>query len=92
MLCVIGAPLVVAVCFALAAVAGDPGMGVEATPIVLAGLGAALGLSDLFTAALPYPMVKRAGIPVRGRIGLRRPTGSAASSAPWRALPRWPRR
>ena len=40
-LCVIGAPLVVAVCFALAAVAGDPGMGVEATPIVLAGLGAA---------------------------------------------------
>jgi ABC-2 type transport system permease protein len=63
-LCVIGAPLVVAVCFALAAVAGDPGMGVEATPIVLAGLGAALGLGDLFTAALPYPMVKRAGTPV----------------------------
>ena len=63
-LCVIGAPLVVAVCFALAAVVGDPGMGVEAAPIVLAGLGAALGLSDLFTAALPYPMVKRAGTPV----------------------------
>jgi ABC-2 type transport system permease protein len=63
-LCVIGAPLVVAVCFALAAVVGDPGMGVEATPIVLAGLGAALGLGDLFTAALPYPMVKRAGTPV----------------------------
>jgi ABC-2 type transport system permease protein len=63
-LCVIGAPLVVAVCFALAAVAGDPGMGVEATPVVLAGIGAALGLGDLFTAALPYPMVKRAGTPV----------------------------
>ncbi|MBO0802745.1 MAG: hypothetical protein J2P25_06680 [Nocardiopsaceae bacterium] len=61
---VIGAPLVVAVCFALAAVAGDPGMGVEATPVVLAGLGAALGLASLFTAALPYPMVKRAGSPV----------------------------
>jgi ABC-2 type transport system permease protein len=61
---VIGAPLVVAVCFALAAVAGDPGREIEATPIVLAGLGAALGLSNLFTAALPYPMVKRAGTPV----------------------------
>jgi len=60
----IGAPLVVAVCFALAAAAGDPGVGVEATPVVLAGLGAALGLSGLFTAALPYPMVKRAGTPV----------------------------
>ena len=63
-LCVIGAPLVVAVCFALAAAVGDPGMGVEATPVVLAGIGAALGLADLFTAALPYPMVKRAGTPV----------------------------
>src|SRR5581483_11916490 len=63
-LCVIGTPLVVAVCFALAAAAGDPGMGVEATPVVLAGIGAALGLGALFTAALPYPMVKRAGTPV----------------------------
>lgn len=63
-LCVIGAPLVIAVCFALAAVAGDPGMAVEATPVVLGGIGAALGLGDLFTAALPYPMVKRAGTPV----------------------------
>jgi hypothetical protein len=63
-LCLIGAPLVVAVCFALAAAAGDPGMGAEAAPVVLAGIGAALGLGDLFTAALPYPMVKRAGTPV----------------------------
>jgi ABC-2 type transport system permease protein len=63
-LTVIGAPLVVAVCFALAAVVGDPGMGVEAAPVVLAGLGAALGLGNLFTAALPYPMVKRAGTPM----------------------------
>jgi ABC-2 type transport system permease protein len=63
-LCVIGAPLVVAVCFALAALVGDPGMGVEATPVVLAGIGAALGLGDLFTAALPYPVVKRIGTPV----------------------------
>jgi ABC-2 type transport system permease protein len=63
-LCVIGTPLVAAVCFALAAVAGDPGMGIEAAPVVLAGIGAALGLGDLFTAALPYPMVRRAGTPL----------------------------
>ena len=62
-LCVIGTPLIVAVCFALAVVAGDPGMGIEATPVVLAGIGAALGMGDLFSAALPYPMAKRAGNP-----------------------------
>ena len=39
-------------------------MGVEAAPVVVAGLGAALGLGNLFTAALPYPMIKRAGTPV----------------------------
>jgi hypothetical protein len=63
-LCVIGAPLVIAVCFALAAVVGDLGMGVEATPIVLAGLGAALGLGNLFSVTLPYPMIKRVGTPL----------------------------
>ena len=31
---------------------------------MLAGLGAALGLSNLFTAVLPYPMVKRTGFPM----------------------------
>jgi ABC-2 type transport system permease protein len=63
-LCAIGTTLIVAVCFALAAAVSDLSMGVEATPVVLAGIGAALGLSDLFTAALPYPVVKRAGTPV----------------------------
>jgi ABC-2 type transport system permease protein len=63
-LAVIGAPLVVGVCFALAAAVGRIGMGVEATPVVLAGLGASLGLSNLFTVALPYPMVKRVGTPI----------------------------
>ena len=62
-LCVIGAPLVIAVCFGLAA-AARPGFGIEAAPIVLAGLGAALGLSNLFSAVLPYPMAKRAGTPM----------------------------
>jgi ABC-2 type transport system permease protein len=63
-LALIGAPLVVAVCFALAAVAGKPGLGVEAAPVALAALGASLGLSNLFTAALPYPMARRAGSPI----------------------------
>jgi ABC-2 type transport system permease protein len=63
-LCVIGVPLVVAVCFALAAGVGRPAIGVEAVPVVLAGVGGALALSNLFSAALPYPMAKRAGTPV----------------------------
>ncbi|MGH3165119.1 MAG: hypothetical protein ACRDN0_04385 [Trebonia sp.] len=63
-LCVIGAPLIIAVCFGLAVVAGDPSMGVEAAPVILAGIGAAVGLGDLFTAALPYPMVRRVGSPM----------------------------
>jgi ABC-2 type transport system permease protein len=63
-LCVIGAPLVVAVCFGLAAALGRPGYGVEAVPVVLAALGAAVGLSNLFSAALPYPMVRRTGTPM----------------------------
>ena len=63
-LCVIGAPLVVAICFGLAAAAGRPGIGVEAAPVALGGLGAALGLSNLFTVGLPYPMAKRTGTPI----------------------------
>jgi ABC-2 type transport system permease protein len=60
----IGAPLVIAVCFGLAAAAGKLGLGVEAAPVVLAALGASLGLSNVFTVALPYPMAKRAGSPI----------------------------
>jgi ABC-2 type transport system permease protein len=63
-LAVIGAPLVVGLCFGLAAAAGDVGIGVEAAPVALAALGAALGLSNLFTVALPYPMVRRTGTPM----------------------------
>jgi ABC-2 type transport system permease protein len=63
-LAVIGAPVVIAICFALAAAAGRPGIGVEAAPVALAALGASLGLSNLFTVALPYPMAKRAGSPI----------------------------
>jgi ABC-2 type transport system permease protein len=63
-LSVIGAPLVVAICFGLAAAVGRLGFGVEAAPIALAGLGASLGLSNLFTVGLPYPMARRTGIPM----------------------------
>jgi ABC-2 type transport system permease protein len=62
--CAIGAPLVIAVCFGLAAAVGRPGLGLEALPIILAGIGAGLGLSNMFSVALPYPMTKRAGSPV----------------------------
>jgi ABC-2 type transport system permease protein len=62
---VIGAPVVVAVCFALAAAVGNPALyGVQAAPVAVAALGGALGLGNLFTAALPYPMAKRAGTPM----------------------------
>jgi ABC-2 type transport system permease protein len=71
----IGAPLIIAVCFGLAAVVHDISMGIEAAPVVLAGLGASLGLGNLFSAALPYPMTKRVGnplpVPASGYAGYR---------------------
>ena len=36
-----------------------------ATAVALAGLGAALGLSNIFTVTLAYPMAKRTGSPMR---------------------------
>jgi hypothetical protein len=54
-----------AVSFGLAAVAGRPGYGFLGTAVGLAGLGAALALSNIFTVFLPYPMDKRAGNPMR---------------------------
>ncbi|MGO9296267.1 MAG: hypothetical protein ACLP52_20735 [Streptosporangiaceae bacterium] len=62
---VIAVPLLTAVSFALAAVAGRPGFGFLGTAVALAGLGAALALSNIFTIVLPYPMDKRAGNPMR---------------------------
>ena len=65
-LCVIGAPLVVAVCFGLAASVGAwPGVRNRGGP-GCAGRAPArpLGLSNLFTVVLPYPMVKRTGFPI----------------------------
>jgi len=39
--------------------------GAPADAVALAGLGAALGLSNILTATLAYPMAKRAGSPMR---------------------------
>jgi ABC-2 type transport system permease protein len=62
---VIAIPLLTAVSFGLAAVAGRPGYGFLGTAVGLAGLGAALALSNILTVFLPYPMDKRAGNPMR---------------------------
>ena len=62
---VIAVPLLTAVSFGLAAVAGRPAFGFLGTAVGLAGLGAALALSNIFTVVLAYPMDKRAGNPIR---------------------------
>jgi hypothetical protein len=64
-LAVIAVPLLSAISFGLAALAGWPEYGFLGTAVDLAGIGAALGLSNIFTAVLPYPMDKRAGNPMR---------------------------
>ena len=38
--------------------------GVTATAVALAGLGAALGLSNIFSVTLPYPLARRTGSPM----------------------------
>ena len=62
---VIAVPLLTAVSFGLAAVAGRPGFGFLGMAVALAALGAALALSNIFTVVLPYPMDRRAGNPMR---------------------------
>jgi ABC-2 type transport system permease protein len=64
-LSVIAVPLVTAVTFGLAIVAGRPAFGLLGTAVGLAGLGAALGLSNILTAVLPFPMQRRPGNPMR---------------------------
>jgi ABC-2 type transport system permease protein len=64
-LSVIGAPLLAVLSFGLAAAARHPAYGFPATAVALAGLGAALAVSNVFTVLVPYPMDKRAGSPMR---------------------------
>jgi ABC-2 type transport system permease protein len=61
---VIGVPLLTVISFGLAAVARHPLDGFLGTSVALAGIGAGLALSSVFTVALPYPVEKRAGMPV----------------------------
>lgn len=64
-LAAIGVPLLTALSFALAAAARSPvEQGVAAAAVALAGLGAALGISAIFSVVAPYPMEKRAGNPM----------------------------
>jgi ABC-2 type transport system permease protein len=62
---VIAVPLLTAISFGLAAAAGRLEYGFLGTAVDLAGLGAALAMSNIFTVALAYPMDKRAGNPMR---------------------------
>ena len=62
---VIAVPLLTAICFGLAAGVRNPTQAVPATAVALAGLGAALGLSNILTVTLAYPMATRTGSPMR---------------------------
>ncbi len=61
----IGIPLLTAISFALAAAARRPGYGFLGMAVDLAGLGAALALSNIFTVVLAYPVEQRAGSPLQ---------------------------
>jgi len=60
----IAIPLLTGVSFGLAALVRDPREGFVAAAVGLAGLGAALAMSNIFSVALSYPMQKRAGSPM----------------------------
>ena len=60
---VIAAPLLVAVSLGLAALAGNLAYGLVGVAVVLAGLGAALGLTSIFTVAVAFPARRRIGSP-----------------------------
>jgi ABC-2 type transport system permease protein len=60
----IAVPLVVGISYALGFLVGDPKEGSVAAAVGLAGLGAALAMSNIFAVVLAYPMQKRAGMPM----------------------------
>jgi len=63
-LAVIAVPLMTAASFAIAAVAGHPADGFWVVAIDLAGIGAGLAISSIFTVTLAYPAEKRPGNPM----------------------------
>jgi ABC-2 type transport system permease protein len=62
-LAMIAVPLLVAISFGLAAVAKHPVDGFAAAAVDLAGIGAGLALSNIFSATAAYPVEKRVGSP-----------------------------
>jgi ABC-2 type transport system permease protein len=64
-LSVIAVPLLTAISEGLGFAVRSPAQVVPAVAVALAGLGAALGLSNILTATLAYPMARRTGSPMR---------------------------
>jgi len=60
----VAVPLLTVISFGLAAVAKHPVDGFAGMAVALAGIGAGLGLGDLFAVTTPYPMERRVGSPV----------------------------
>ena len=59
----LGVPLILVVSMAIAIISGHPANGFLAWALGLAAIGAALGLSNFCSAALPWPAVMRPGTP-----------------------------
>jgi ABC-2 type transport system permease protein len=60
---IIAVPLVLVVPLVIAIISGHPANGLLAMTVGLSATGAGLGISDIFSAALPYPVERRAGTP-----------------------------
>ncbi len=92
-LTVIAVPLLAAVSFALAVVAGHPAAGFLAVAVDLAAIGAGLAISNIFTVTLAYPAEKRPAArrpgPSTGIWASRYWPRSATCSASGRRSPRW---
>jgi ABC-2 type transport system permease protein len=59
----IAVPLVLVIPLVIAIISGHPVNGLLAMAVGLSAIGAGLGVSDVFSAALPYPVERRAGSP-----------------------------
>jgi ABC-2 type transport system permease protein len=57
-------PLILVIPLVLAIISGHPVNGLLAMALGLAAAGAGLGVADLFSVTLPYPMERRAGSPL----------------------------
>jgi ABC-2 type transport system permease protein len=60
---IIAIPLVLVIPLVIAIISGHPVNGLLAMAVGLSATGAGLGISDVFSAALPYPVERRAGSP-----------------------------